>query len=43
MSPRRLLTIAAVALLLAGCGQKGPLFRPGDKTPPPATSLSARP
>ena len=42
MNARRLLTIAAVALLLAGCGQKGPLFRPGDKTPAPTTSLAAR-
>ena len=24
-----------LALLLTGCGQKGPLFLPGKQTPPP--------
>lgn len=31
-----LIALVAVATLLAGCGQKGPLFLPEDSTPAPA-------
>lgn len=32
---KRLVLLAAVLTLLAGCGNKGPLYLPDNNTPPP--------
>ena len=43
MTPRHLLPAAAACLLvLAGCGNKGPLVRPSD-VPPPVEPMPAAP
>lgn len=40
---RRLLAVLIGLMLLAGCGQKGPLYRPGHPGQPvPAASLAVR-
>lgn len=38
----RLLLFLAASLILAGCGQKGPLYLPKPATPLPAPSPSAQ-
>lgn len=38
----RLLALAAIVLLACSCGQKGPLFRPGQDNNPPS-SLTGEP
>ena len=37
----RLLALAAIILLACSCGQKGPLFRPGQENQP--SSLTGEP
>ncbi|MCB1691736.1 MAG: lipoprotein [Pseudomonadales bacterium] len=35
---RRAAAVFILVALLAGCGQKGPLYRPGEKAPEPVTT-----